>query len=467
MYHLPAPVRRGLYFGLQRAVGSRIAEAWREFQRWEGFSPARLEENVDVKLSRVLTRATAESGYYRKLGLVRNSGETVKDFLQRFPVLTREQLREHFTDIVVDRLRGEILSPASKSSRRYDWLVVKTGGTTGHPTTVVHDAQARDWGRATRLASAKYCGHPLGTRYFRLWGSEPDLLKEEATLHLRIQRNLLGEIPLNAFRAKEHELRHHWETLRAHPEIHSMMAYVDAAVSLALFIEDQQLDRPKLKAIMACAGTVMPEWRDILQRAFSAEVFDKYGSRECCDIACECREHSGLHVYSPNVFVEIVDEQGNRCEPGKTGRILVTMLNNPSFPMIRYQIGDMGQWAEPSGCPCGLPYPRLKDLQGRQDDMLVTQDDTLLTSVFVRHFIGFSLIRQLIREWQLEQTGAGQFIFRYIPTDRANLDANLKKIRESFKLAFGQDAHIQLCEVASIQPGATGKIRWIINSWKR
>lgn len=464
LQHLPAPVRRGLYFGLQRAIGSRIGAIWREFQSWEHLTPEQLEARVEAKLSETLANAVAHCAYYRGLGLAPRAGESARAFLGRFPVLTRETVRERFTELVADHLRAQITSPHSQSRQRYDWLVVKTGGTTGNPTTVVHDASGRDWGRATRLFSARQCGHPLGTRYFRLWGSEPDLLQTEAKLHLRVQRSLLGEIPLNAFRSKEAELRQHHATMMAHPEITSAMAYVDAAVSLALFIEEKNLPRPRLKTLMACAGTVTPEWRRILERVFGAEVFDKYGSRECCDMACECRQHRGLHVYSPNVFIEIVDEAGSPCAPGQTGRILVTLLNNPGFPLVRYQIGDLAQWAEPGPCPCGLAWPRLQSLQGRADEMLLTEDGTWLTSVFVRHFVGVSLNRQLIREWQLEQTGRKEFIFRYVPVQEEGLEANLAKIKESFHLALGRSVNIELRRVSEIPLSPTGKMRWIINS---
>jgi len=466
LWHLPAAARRGLYFGLQGAIGSRVVDAWKEMQQWETLAPAELAGQVDARLSEVLAGATRDSHYYRGLGLVRQPGESASEFLARFPVLSRELVRQEFHPLVCDARKNEITSPASVARKRYDWLVVKTGGTTGVPTTVVHDSRARDWGRATRLLSARWCGHPLGHRYFRLWGSEPDLLQTETSLQMRLLQSLLGYIPLNAFRAKETELRQHYETILRHPEIDSMMAYVDAAVSLATFIEDHKLPPPRLRTIMACAGTVTPEWRDILERVFQAEVFDKYGSRECCDIACECSHHQGLHVYSPNVFVEVVDEHGAACPPGRTGRILVTLLNNPTFPMIRYQIGDLGQWAEPGPCPCGVAWPRLLSLQGRADDMLTTEDGTLLSSVFVRHFVGVSLNRQLIREWQLEQVGPRQFVFRYIPAQNDGLPENLARLRESFRLAFGKTAEIREQEVREIPVSATGKVRWIVNGWK-
>src|SRR6185295_14177342 len=113
---------------------------------------------------------------------------------------------EQFVELVIDPLRAEITSPSSVSSKRYDWLVVKTGGTTGVPTSVVHDARYRDCGRATRLFSQRLCGFPLGTRYFRLWGSEADLLEQQDKFERRLLSSLLGEMPMNAFRAKETEL---------------------------------------------------------------------------------------------------------------------------------------------------------------------------------------------------------------------------------------------------------------------
>lgn len=466
--HLPGPLRAGGYFALQRLIGSRIGAAWRDFQGWTQFTPAELDAAVEARLGQALAGAVRDSEHYRNLGLNRRSGESATDLLSRLPILTRENLREQFTRIVVDRLRPEVTGPESRSRRRYDWLVVKTGGTTGTPTAVIHDAWFRDYGRATRLFSQRLCGFPLGTRYFRLWGSEQDLMQSAEKLDRRILRNLLGEVPMNAFRAKEAELEQHLATLRAYPDIHHLMAYVDAAASLAMFVEERRLAAPPLTTIMACAGTVTPEWRTLLARVFQADVLDKYGSRECADIACECSAHTGLHIYSPNVFVEVVDDAGRTCPPGTTGRVLVTLLNNHSFPMIRYAIGDMAVAADnTTPCPCGLPFPRLASIQGRADDMLTTESGTLLSSVFVRHFVGVSLNRELIREWQLEQTGPREFVFRFIPQGREQLAANLQELEHSLRKALGQSCRVTFTEVAEIAPTATGKVRWIVNSMTR
>ena len=239
------------------------------------------------------------------------------------------------------------------------------------------------------------------------------------------------------------------------------------AASLARFIQDEKLPRPKFRTIMACAGTVTAEFRKILQETFAAEVFDKYGSRECSDMACECERHNGLHVLAPNVYLEIVDDLGRDCPAGGSGRILVTLLNNPGFPMIRYEIGDLATRADAGLCPCGSSFPRIASLQGRQDDMLTTEDGTLQTSGFVRHFVGVSLNRQLIQEWQLEQTDRARFVFRYVAQPHAGLEDNLKRLKQSFQLVFGPSAVVEMRPVDEIPPSPSGKVRWIINSYRQ
>lgn len=463
MRFLPACVRRALYFVLQLLIGSRVYFAWKEFISWERLTPAEHDAAVEKKLSKVLEFASAHSEYYRRMKIQRHPGESAKDWLKRFPVLERPLVRENFSDIVTDGLREEIPNALVRSPKKYGWLIVKTGGTTGVPTTVVHDANTRDWGRVTRLYGLRRCGFPLGTPYVRLWGSEQDLLKQDISLEQKVMRALHGEIPINAFKAREEDLKRHLEVIHGHPEIKHFMAYVDAAAALAMFVRDKNLPAPKFKTIMACAGTVTPEYRKILEETFFAEVFDKYGSRDCCDMACECSQHNGMHVYSPQAFIEIVDDKGRECAPGKPGRILVTMLNNLSFPMVRYSIGDVSAWVEPGACPCGLPFPRMQSVLGREDDMLTTEDGTLQSSSFVRHFVGVSLNRQLIREWQLEQTGIQEFIFRYIPLHENGLAENLMKLKESFLLVFGKSARVQMLRVSEIPPAPTGKVRWVIN----
>lgn len=463
LFHLPAPIRRTLYFGLQRAIGSQVGNAYQRFLTWARFSPEQVDHQAESHLARLLQHASVTCEFYKALHIPRKA--SAKEWLRSFPILTRSDVRAKFASLVTDGLRDEIPNTLAKSKKRYDWVIVKTGGTTGLPTTVLHDAALRDSGRASRLFSQKLCGFPLGTRYFKLWGSEQDLLQQKENLDRRILRNLLGEVPLNSFRASRSDMQKHVQTIRSHPGIQHMMAYIDSAAALGSFASEEKIKLP-LKSVMGCAGNVTLQSRNQIRQAFNCSVFDKYGSRECNDIACECHLHQGLHIYSPAVFVEIVDDFGQPIEAGKSGRILVTMLNNYSFPMIRYEIGDVGVQAKGQPCPCGLPFPKLAEIQGRLDDMLYTAEGTVLTSVFVRHMIGVALNNQMISEWQLEQISPKEIVFRYVPTKKNELRNTLDSIQNAFHRALGPEMVVVFAEVPEIPPSATGKHRWIINRCK-
>ena len=43
-----------------------------------------------------------------------------------------------------------------------------------------------------------------------------------------------------------------------------------------------------------------------------------------------------------DLFFEVVDMKGDKVSYGQEGRILVTSLFNKAFPVIRYEIGDIG-----------------------------------------------------------------------------------------------------------------------------
>lgn len=460
-----AAATTALYFGLQRAIGSKIREAWRELTAWTRLTPAGLEARIEPVLAGLLDHASSSVPYYRDMAL--SPTGPARERLARFPILTRETVRARFTDLVEDRLRSRITSPASAATERYGWVVVKTGGTTGVPTSVVHDAATRDWGRATRLFSQQQCGFPLGTQYFRLWGSEDDLFQQRVRLDKRVLATLLGETPMNAFRGQTEDLRAHLEVMRSRPRIRHLMAYIDSATSLAEYAAGSRTRAPQLATIMACAGNVTPPMRDLLHRVFGAEVFDKYGSRECSDLACECSAHTGLHVTSPAVVLEIVDDDGQPSPSGVTGRLLVTMLRNRGFPMIRYEIGDLAAWAPDGPCPCGIPFPRLASLEGRADDRIVAADGTMLAPMFVRHFVGVSLNRDLIKDWQFEQRSVGDFVFRFVPLANAPLDAMLAELVRSFRAVLGTDAAVELARVDRIPLSASGKRRWVLNSTAR
>ena len=84
----------------------------------------------------------------------------------------------------------------------------------------------------------------------------------------------------------------------------------------------------------------------------------------------------GLHV-SDSVIVEILKD-GSPTLPGESGNIVVTCLLNDAMPMIRYDLGDVGSWAN-SPCPCGRNTPLLESVDGRKEDHLTFSPNRIIS----------------------------------------------------------------------------------------
>ena len=71
---------------------------------------------------------------------------------------------------------------------------------------------------------------------------------------------------------------------------------------------------------------------------------------------------------SPNLFVEVVDSNGDLVDEGEVGDLVITDLNNRAMPLIRYQVKDRARLG--SGCACGRGFPVLREVLGRSYDFL-------------------------------------------------------------------------------------------------
>ncbi len=85
-------------------------------------------------------------------------------------------------------------------------------------------------------------------------------------------------------------------------------------------------------------------------------------------IAYECGEKNGMHFADFRV-IEVVDpETGKQLGPAQVGEVVVTLLENPVYPLIRFGTGDLSYYEE-EPCPCGRTSPRLMKLVGRVDQV--------------------------------------------------------------------------------------------------
>jgi len=153
-------------------------------------------------------------------------------------------------------------------------------------------------------------------------------------------------------------------------------AYLQAGPTLLTSLARYALDhgrsdlRPELAPTLG--SVVTDEIREIVLKGLGTKIIDRYSCEETGYIALQCPKHNHMHVISPVTMMEIVDENGAPCGPGKPGRVLITSMQSYAMPLIRYEIGDIAEWGEP--CDCGITLPVIKKLWGRTRHLITTPD---------------------------------------------------------------------------------------------
>lgn len=127
-----------------------------------------------------------------------------------------------------------------------------------------------------------------------------------------------------------------------------------------------------LRMIHTNSEIVEPDLRKLVKEVLGIPLVDTYSARELGYLALQCTEHEHYHVQAENVFIEVINEQGDLCEVDEPGRVVATGLHNFSSPLIRYFVGDYAIPGEP--CTCGRGLPVLKRILGRQRNILKMPD---------------------------------------------------------------------------------------------
>ncbi|MBL1149820.1 MAG: phenylacetate--CoA ligase family protein [Armatimonadetes bacterium] len=118
-------------------------------------------------------------------------------------------------------------------------------------------------------------------------------------------------------------------------------------------------------ALLTLSEQLFPQVREELEQRYGARVFDTYAAVEVNRAAADCPSGQGYHLHEENVFVELLDESNSGAPPGVPARVVVTSLHNYATPVIRYELGDLAEYAE-GACPCGRGLRRISTFHGRQ-----------------------------------------------------------------------------------------------------
>jgi phenylacetate-coenzyme A ligase PaaK-like adenylate-forming protein len=442
---------------LYRRVRPGVFRHFDQLRREQYYSLSEMVRLRERRLSKLLLHASTNVPYYSRLlrdaGAIGKDGRVCLDRFGDIPVLSRGVVQSD----------GEQLRSGDLSSR--DWYEYASGGSTGQPVVTVQDITCRERAVGIKQLYDSWTGYQAGQRRVLLWGSERDLFVGGETRRTRLARWLKNEVWLNAFRMGPDEMRAHVSVInRVRPR--QILAYAEALYELARFAELNGLKVERPGAVMTSAATLLPQMRSTIERVFQTQVFNRYGTREMGDVACECEKHQGLHACDSAYLVEILRPDGSAAAPGEIGELVVTCLFNYAMPLIRYRIGDIGAWAE-RPCACKRPWRLLSSIAGRVTDVMIRDDGGVVVPEYLIHLVGVVLQASWIRQYQIVQEAMNDVHVRVSTWDSTPrpgaYDAQTSEIRDKLQIVLGPRCQITFDFVDDIEPGPSGKYRYVVS----
>ncbi|HEX6736770.1 MAG TPA: hypothetical protein VF310_00725 [Vicinamibacteria bacterium] len=398
--------------------------------------PDTLRELARRRLARLL-RSAARTGFYqarlRQAGLAPTSLLLDRDpaaVLAAMMPVGKAELRE----------AGGALFPGA--CRRAGWLSSASSGSTGEPFRVYYDA--RTWATLkylVKLRARRRCGLEVGHRVALLDPVPPVDASPDGGAAGRVAKISVLQ-PAAAVAAQLMAFRPH------------VVYGLPSAIREVGRVLQEGGARLRVPLVFTSGELLHPGARAAISHAFQARVFDVYGSSETKEIAWECPA-GGMHVNADVVQVEIVDDGGRVLPEGAEGHIVATSLVNHAMPLLRYRVGDRGSLL-PGRCDCGLTFPLLGVVTGREAEMLELKGGRRISPYALT--CALERVGQMLR-YQVTQLDPARVRVRAIPHPDADREAMAERIRAVLRTEVAPFLEAEIEYVDRLAQGPRAKFR--------
>lgn len=417
-------------------------------ERTQFLSKEELDKIRFKKLKNLLNYTYKNVPFYRKtfkeLKLTPDDIKSSKD-LDKLPVISKDDIINNFKQMV------------SVEYSSNDLIKNSTGGSTGKNLNFYKDKKHSEIRHAFALRGDKWAGLDIGTKNAYLWGSTFDLSLTN-TIGGQISNKVLGSIFLSSYELSDEKMLEYAQILKKYsPKV--LIAYPSSLYIFAKFLEKYEIDYINFNSIITSAETLYDYQRESIEEIFSCKVFNRYGCREFGPIAHECSNHSGLHINSEHLYLELLGNKDYKDTYGnESSRIIVTDLDNYAMPFIRYEIGDIGKILD-YNCDCGRGLP-LMNVEGRTFDVVVGVNGNRLGGTFwtllLRTYV------EGIEQFQVIQKSKDTLNIKIVVNDEFN-EEYINHIRSKILEYCGDEMRIKFNLVDCIDKTPAGKYRFVIN----
>lgn len=442
-HHLPVSSRsiaaslRGYYLNWwrydkkteERVEQARERDFWTEDQ-WELW----LQERVSFILHRAATKVPHYREYWSERR--RNGDRSSPDYLENWPILEKQDLRERGLTFVADD---------RNPNRMYR---DHTSGTTG---TSLDIWMTRDtvkyWYALSEARWRRWYGVSKKDRW-AIFGGQLVTPISQTRPPFWVWNAGLNQLYMSSYHLAPEYIKYYIQALKEN-RVRYLVGYSSALYTLAQSVNRESRKGLKMDVVITNAEPLYDHQKVEIAEAFGCPVRETYGMAEMTAAASEC-PNGNLHQWPEAGLIEKSENDGKRL----LSEFICTGLANPDMPLVRYRVGDSGTFSHEL-CSCGRTLPLIKRIEGRNDDLLYTVDGRQvgrLDPVF-KNAHGFA-------EAQIIQKSLHEIKVKYVPLIDDTKDVELR-IADRIRDRIG-DVNVSFESVAEIPRTPTGKFRAVI-----
>jgi len=198
------------------------------------------------------------------------------------------------------------------------------------------------------------------------------------------------------------------------------------------------------------AENVLPQQRELIERAFGVRPLEHYGMAEAVANVSMCPRWR-LHVDEDLAATEFLADAEGRA------RVIGTNLSNPAFPLIRYEVGDHAVVGRLE-CDCGRPGRVIERLDGRLEDYVVTRSGAKLGRL--DHVFKDM---QNVREAQIRQTRVGHMSIAVVRGAHWS-ERDEAELIEALRQRVGDELEFEIDYVDTLQRTKREKLRFVVST---
>ncbi len=402
------------------------------------------EEHIE----RLLTQAYRHCPYYKHR--FDQEGLTPKDFtclddLQKFPVLTKEDIRQNWRGMISDKYSSKQLIP------------YHTSGSTGKALDFF-------WTRENLLFY-----------WAVVWRGRHRFGINKGDLHLNFTGKLVVPItqrkppfwrynlPLRQYMLNMQHLTRE----KIAPIVKFInetgaiffVGYPSIINSLALLIQESNMAiKSNPRFIFTSAEKVYNDQRKRIEAVFAgSKIIEHYGFSENAACASKCIKNH-YHEDFELGHLELLSPQ-QTIDGDYSGRLLASSFHNDGFPFIRYEIGDTATFTS-TPCTCGLQSQVIKEIEGRNEDYVVTPEGTK-----IMRFDYIFKDATSIRECQVVQREPNSIVLRIVRRNDYSEKAE-KSLLQEIKEKISPTLQVSFEYVDTIPRTKAGKFKAVLSELK-